>query len=192
MTVHPFIEAEKQGGHNVKRACELLKVSSTAFYARRTAVPSPRAARDAELTEKITEVHTRSRGSYGAPRVHAALHKDGEQCGRRRVARLMRQAGLEGRHRRRRRRTTIPDPRAAIRPDLVVRNFQPDPTARDVRWCGGITYIPTEEGWLYLATVIDIASPTASSAGPLRATCGPSWSPTRYGPPARPDVRTGP
>ncbi|MFC6059389.1 hypothetical protein ACFP50_29475 [Streptomyces pratens] len=67
MTVHPFIEAEKQGGHNVKRACELLKVSRTAFYARRTAVPSPRAARDAELTEKITEVHTRSRGSYGAP-----------------------------------------------------------------------------------------------------------------------------
>ncbi|MCX5421784.1 hypothetical protein [Streptomyces sp. NBC_00078] len=63
MTVHPFIEAEKHGGHSVKRACELLQVSRTAFYARRTAKPGPRAVRDAELTEKIAEVHERSRGS---------------------------------------------------------------------------------------------------------------------------------
>ncbi|WP_327381707.1 MULTISPECIES: IS3 family transposase [unclassified Streptomyces] len=158
MTVHPFIEAEKQSGHNVKRACELLKVSRTAFYARRTSAPGPRAARDAELTEQITAVHERSRGTYGAPRVHAVLKREGAECGRRRVARLMRAAGLQGRHRRRRHLTTIPDPRAATRPDLVVRDFQPDATALDTRWCGDITYIPTEEGWLYLATVIDIAS----------------------------------
>ncbi|WP_107490704.1 IS3 family transposase [Streptomyces sp. TLI_171] len=106
----------------------------------------------------MTEIHADSRGSYGAPRVHAQLQQSGDRCGRRRVARLMRQAGLEGRHRRRRHRTTIPDPRAATRPDLVLRDFQPDPTALDARWCGDITYIPTEEGWLYLATVIDIAS----------------------------------
>ncbi|WP_331730518.1 IS3 family transposase (plasmid) [Kitasatospora sp. NBC_00070] len=158
MTVHPFIEAEKLSGHNVKRACELLKVSRAAFYARRTATPGPRAVRDAELTEKITEVHEKSRGSYGAPRVHAVLRRDGERCGRRRVARLMRRSGLQGRHRRRGRRTTIPDPHAGIRPDLVLRDFQPDPGAVDTRWCGDITYIPTQEGWLYLATVIDIAS----------------------------------
>lgn len=158
MTVHPFIEAEKQAGHNVKRACELLQVSRAAFYARRTETPGPRAVRDAELTEKITKVHETSRGTYGAPRVHAALHRQGTTCGRRRVARLMRQAGLEGRHRRRRQRTTIPDPRAATRPDLVLRDFQPHPAALDARWCGDITYIPTDEGWLYLATVIDIAS----------------------------------
>ncbi|MFI9274874.1 IS3 family transposase [Kitasatospora sp. NPDC052896] len=158
MTVHPFIEAEKQAGHNVKRACELLQVSRTAFYTRRTAVPGPRAVRDAQLTEKITEVHAASHGSYGAPRVHATLQRDGERCGRRRIARLMRQAGLEGRHRRRRHRTTIPDPQAAARPDLVLRDFTPDPVALDARWCGDITYVPTEEGWLYLATVIDIAS----------------------------------
>ncbi|MGF1426124.1 IS3 family transposase [Kitasatospora sp. LaBMicrA B282] len=158
MTVHPFIEAEKQGGHNVKQACELLKVSRAAFYARRTAVPGPRAVRDAELTEKIADVHQASRGSYGAPRVHAALQRDGERCGRRRIARLMRRSGLQGRHRGRRQRTTIPDPHADARPDLVLRNFQPDPTALDTRWCGDITYIPTDDGWLYLATVIDIAS----------------------------------
>ena len=158
MTVHPFIEAEKQGGHNVKRACELLQVSRAAFYARRTAVPGPRAVRDAELTERIAEVHETSRGSYGAPRVHAALRREGTACGRRRVARLMRQAALQGRHRRRRQRTTIPDPQAGTRPDLVLRDFQPDPAALDTRWCGDITYIPTDQGWLYLATVIDIAS----------------------------------
>jgi len=70
----------------------------------------------------------------------------------------MRTAGLQGRHRRRRQLTTIPDPRAAIRRDLVVRTFAADPDGLDSRWCGDITYIPTQEGWLYLATVIDIAS----------------------------------
>ncbi|MFF4229743.1 transposase [Streptomyces sp. NPDC001820] len=78
--------------------------------------------------------------------------------GRRRIARLMRAAGLEGRYRRRRHLTTIPDPRAATRPDLILRQFGPDPAGVDTRWCGDITYVPTEEGWLYLATVIDIAS----------------------------------
>ena len=158
MTVHPFIEAEKQSGHNVKRACELLKVSRAAFYARRTAQPGPRAVRDAELTDQITAVHARSRGTYGAPRVHAALRNEGARCGRRRVARLMGRAGLVGAHRRRRHRTTVPDPNAATRPDLVLRDFQPDPQALDTRWCGDITYIATDQGWLYLATVIDIAS----------------------------------
>jgi hypothetical protein len=70
----------------------------------------------------------------------------------------MRAAGLQGRHRRRRHVTTIPDPTAAFRPDLIVRDFRPDRTGLDARWCGDITYVPTEEGWLYLATVIDIAS----------------------------------
>ncbi|MBT2368893.1 IS3 family transposase [Streptomyces sp. ISL-10] len=123
MTVHPFIEVEKRDGHNVKRACELLQVSRAAFFARRSGRPGPRAVRDAELTEKIAEVHENSRGTYGVPRVHAVLQRQGEDCGRRRIARLMRNAGLQGRHRRRRQLTTIPDPRAAARPDLVVRDF---------------------------------------------------------------------
>lgn len=110
MTVHPFIEAEKQAGHSVKRACELMKVSRTAFYARRSGLPGPRAVRDAELIEQIVEVHARSRGTYGAPRVHAVLKREGAGSGRRRVARLMRAAGLQGRHRRRRHVTTTPIP----------------------------------------------------------------------------------
>lgn len=96
MTVHPFIEAEKRAGHSVKRACELLKVSRTAFYARRAAKPGPRAVRDAELAEQIADVHTRSRGTYGVPRVHAVLKRAGAGCGRRRVARLMRAAWPAG------------------------------------------------------------------------------------------------
>jgi putative transposase len=156
--VHPFIEAEKQSGHNVKRACELLKVSRAAFYARRQGAPGPRAVRDGQLAARIAEVHRHSRGTYGAPRIHAVLQREGANCGRRRVARLMRAAGLQGRHRRRRQQTTITDPGAAVRPDLISREFQPDAAALDTRWCGDITYIPTQEGWLYLAVVIDIAS----------------------------------
>ncbi|MBW5248832.1 IS3 family transposase [Streptomyces sp. P01-B04] len=180
MTVHPFIEAEKRAGHSVTRACELLKVSRTAFYARRSGLPGPRAVRDDELTEQITEVHARSRGTYGAPRVHAVLAREGAGCGRRRVARRMRAAGLQGRHGRRRQAATIPDPTATFRPDLIVRHFQPDRTGLDTRWCGDITYIPTDEGWLYLATVIDIASrrvvgwantPTRRTRGPAHPSC---------------------
>ncbi|MEU8837321.1 DDE-type integrase/transposase/recombinase, partial [Streptomyces sp900116325] len=97
-------------------------------------------------------------GNLRCPRVHAALQRDGATWGHRRVARLMRAAGLAGRHRRRRHLTTVPDPRAATRPDLLGRDFQPDRTGLDSRWCGDITYVPTDEGWLYLANVIDIAS----------------------------------
>ncbi|KAB2347982.1 IS3 family transposase [Actinomadura rudentiformis] len=90
--------------------------------------------------------------------MHAALQQQDVRCGRRQVARLMRQYGLAGRHRRRRARTTIGDPRATNRPDLIERDFGPDPYALDRRWCGDITYLATQEGRLYLATVIDIAS----------------------------------
>ncbi|MFG2987279.1 IS3 family transposase [Streptomyces sp. NPDC048258] len=158
MTVDLFIEAEKQAGHNVKRACELMKVSRSAYYSRRSGAPGTRALRDAELTALINEVHTHSRGTYGAPRIHAVLARQGHACGRRRIARLMREAGVVGRHRRRGHRTTVPDPGAATRPDLVMRDFSADPHAVDTRWCGDITYIATGQGWLYLATVIDIAS----------------------------------
>ncbi|WP_441247944.1 IS3 family transposase [Kitasatospora sp. McL0602] len=158
MNVHPFIEAEKVGGHSVKRACELLQVSRAAFYTRRTGTVGPRRARDLELGDQIARVHQDSRGTYGAPRVHAALRRDGAACGRKRIARLMRVAGLKGRCPKRRQVTTVADPGAPSRPDLVRRDFTPNSDATDRRWCGDITYIATGEGWLYLATVIDIAS----------------------------------
>ncbi|SCD32700.1 Integrase core domain-containing protein [Streptomyces sp. BpilaLS-43] len=157
MTVDPFIEAEKRAGHIVKRTLELTKVSRSAYHQRRQAALGPEPA-NAELTLLISRVHAHSRGTYGAPRIHAALKPEGHSCGRRRVTRLMRAVAFKAATARRGHRTTIPDPRAGTRPDLVRRDFQPDFAAVDSRWCGDITCIPTGQGWLDLATGIDIAS----------------------------------
>ena len=157
MNVYPFIEAEKVQRHNVKRACQLLEVSRSAYYVHR-AGPCPRGRQDAELTERIVRVHDASAGTYGAPRVHAELKAQGHRHSRKRIARLMRAAGRHGRAPRRWRTTTIPDPAAPMRPDLIGRDFRVAPDRVNARWCGDITYINTWEGWLYLATVIDLAS----------------------------------
>jgi transposase InsO family protein len=158
VNLYLFIEAEKTQRHNVKRACELLEVSRAAYYAHRTAIPSARQRADEELTDRIRQAHQASKGRYGAPRIHAELRRRGHRHGRKRVARLMRAVGLCGRRPRRWRGTTIPDPAAAARADLIRRDFAVDAAAVNTRWCGDITYIWTWEGWLYLATVIDIAS----------------------------------
>jgi hypothetical protein len=158
VNVHPFIEAEKAQQRNVKRACELLEVSRAAYYAQRPGTPSARQVADAALTEQIRQAHQVSKDRYGAPRLHAALRRAGHHHGRKRVARLMRCAGLRGRTPRRWKKTTVPDPAAAARADLIRRDFTVNATAVNTRWCGDITYLPTWEGWLYLATVIDIAS----------------------------------
>lgn len=158
MNVYPFIEAEKQEQRNVKRACELLQVSRAAYYADRANGPSQREQDDAELTDAIEEVHRESKGRYGAPRIHAALHRAGRRHGKKRIARLMRAASIRGRTPKRWKKTTIADPAAAARADLVRRDFSVDASRLNARWCGDITYVPTWEGWLYLATVIDIAS----------------------------------
>jgi putative transposase len=155
--VHPFIEAEKAAGHGVARACRLLEVSRAAYYQRRTGVPSRRAAADAVLSARITGIHQESAGTYGSPRVHQVLRRDGAGCGKRRVARLMRAAGLEGRRKRRWRTTTIADPAAERARDLIQRDFAPSP-ATGCRYVGDITYIMTWQGWAYLATVIDLSS----------------------------------
>jgi putative transposase len=155
--VHPFIEAEKAAGHGAARACRLLEVSRAAYYQRRSGVPSRRAAADAAITRKITGIHEESKGTYGSPRVHQALRRQDVTCGRRRVARLMRAAGPEGRRKKRWRTTTIPDPAAERARDLIQRDFAPRP-GTDRRYAGDITYIMTREGWAYLATVIDLSS----------------------------------
>jgi transposase InsO family protein len=155
---YPFIEAEKAQRRNVKRACELLKVSRSAYYAARGSRPSGRAAQDAELATQVKRVHGESKGRYGSPRVHAALRSQGLRHSRKRVARLMRAQGLQGRAAKRWKKTTIADPAAAARADRIRRDFTADAAKVNTRWCGDITYIATWEGWLYLATVIDIAS----------------------------------
>ena len=157
MTVDPFIEAEEVAGHSVQNACRLLEVSRAAYYQRRNGVPSRREVTDAELLEQIAAIHTESKGTYGSPRIHKELGQRQVACGRRRVTRLMRLAGLEGRCKKRWRKTTVADPDAELARDLIQRHFGPCAEI-DRRYVGDITYIATWEGWAYLATVIDLAS----------------------------------
>ena len=157
MKLHSFIEAEKVAGRSVNHACGLLEVSRAAYYQRRNGEASMREVTDAELTKKITAVHEESKGTYGSPRVHRELRDRGFSCGKRRVTRLMRIAGLEGRFKKRWRKATVVDPDAERALDLIQRHFGPC-TEIDRRYVGDITYIATWEGWAYLATVIDLAS----------------------------------
>ena len=159
MNVYPFIEAERVERSNARRACVMLEVSRAAYYGWARQIPSARQSSDEALLAKIKDIHTASRGTYGSPRVHAQLRNDGQACGRKRVARLMRHNSIVGRCKRRFRRTTIADPDAATTAvDLVKRSFVPDANEIDRLWCSDVTYIRTWEGWLYLATVIDVAS----------------------------------
>jgi transposase InsO family protein len=153
----PFIEAEKIAGRSIIRCFRLFKVSRAAYYQRRNGVPSKRKQQDEELTATITEIHTVSKGTYGVPRVHAELGHRDHKVGRRRVRRLMAAADLEGKTKRRWRKTTIPDPEAEKAKDLIQRDFAPCEEL-DRRYVGDITYIWTIAGWAYLATVIDLAS----------------------------------
>jgi putative transposase len=152
---YQFIVSEK-ATYGVARLCRVLGVARSAFY-QWLAGPSARTVADAALTERIGAIHAASRGTYGAPRIHAELRLGhGVRVGRKRVARLMRDQGLVGAHRRRRRGLTKPDPAAAPVPDLLGRDFTA--TIPGSRLVGDITYLPTLEGWLYLGSVIDLAT----------------------------------
>ncbi len=156
--IYGLVEAEK-ANHGVGTMCRVLKVSKSGYYGWRGRPPSVRARADAALTERIGRVHRDSRETYGAPRVHAELRSCGFRCGRKRVARLMRKAGLVGCGGRRRRvRTTRAGTaeRAPAAPDLVKRNFTPGAPNR--LWVADITYARSWEGWLYLAFVLDAYS----------------------------------
>jgi putative transposase len=150
-----FIDAEK-ARFPVSLLCKIVGVSKSGYYAWKNRAPSKRSREDAVLKEKIREVYQRSRETYGYPRVHAELRALGVSCGRRRVARLMRRAGLRGCMRGKKKRTTRRDPRAVPAPDLVKRDFRA--TAPDKLWTADITYLKTDEGFLYLAFVLDVYS----------------------------------
>ena len=143
-----------QAVYRVQTMCHLLEVSTSGYYAWRDRPPSKRAQEDAALTKRIEEIHARSRGTYGVPRVHAELLAEGAApISRKRVARLMRAAGLRGVTRRKWITTTVRDGETATTPDLVERNFRaPGPNQL---WVSDITYIPTWEGFLFLAVVLD-------------------------------------
>lgn len=151
-----LIDAEKTH-HAVSTLARVLGVSREGYYAwRRRGGQSARTRADHTLTTKITAVHGASRATYGAPRVHADLTAAGVHVGRKRVARLMAQAGLQGAHRRRRVSLTRRDRAAHLPPDLVGRHFTA-PAPNRV-WTADVTYVPTAQGWLYLAVVLDLYS----------------------------------
>ncbi len=146
-----------QAEHAVHRMCELLGVSTSGYYAWLGRPASVRDLEDRELTETIREIWEESDQTYGAPRVHAELVDDyGIQVGRKRVARLMAAAGIQGVSRRRWVRTTVRDDTTRPAPDLVQRQFTA--TAPNQVWVADITCIATGEGWLYLAAVQDMWS----------------------------------
>ena len=155
MTVYRFVERER-AAHHLTTLCRVLGVSPGGYRAWSDRSPSARVTADAALSELIRAIHARSRGTYGAPRIHAQLRADGRSVGRKRVARLMRSAGLVGVHRRRRTRSTRSTGRTLTAPDLVRRDFSA--TGPDRLWVTDITYLPTAAGFLYLAAIVDVWS----------------------------------
>jgi len=155
VTVYEFVEREK-AHHAVRALCRVLGVSPSGYYAWRTREPSARVRADECLAAQVVTIHRASRGTYGAPRIHAELAAAGTGCGRKRVARLMRRAGLVGCHRRRAFKTTRRNPAAEPAPNLVARAFTA--SAPDRLWVADLTYVPTGEGFLYVAVVLDVFS----------------------------------
>jgi putative transposase len=159
MTRYRCVDAQKAAGFPVAAACQAAGVTRSAYYAwttRATQGPSDHELEEARLVAEIRRIHARSGGTYGVPRMHAELRRRGWAANHKRVERLMRCHGIVGYRPRRRRSLTKPDAGAAPAPDLLGRLF--DPEQPDVAWCGDVTWIPTQEGWLYLASVIDLAS----------------------------------
>ena len=134
--------------------CRRLSVSPSGFYAWRRRGPSPRAVADERLRTRIKAHNAASGGTYGSPRIRSDLQAEGTSISRRRVARLMREQGLQGRRKRRFRTTTVVHPSQPAAPNLLKRRFSVP--APDVGWVCDISYVRTWEGWLYVAVVIDL------------------------------------
>ena len=153
------VDDQKAAGFPVIAACQAAGVSTSGYYdwsARVAAGPTEREIAEADLVELMREIFDASDGNYGVPRMHRELRRAGLTINEKRVRRLMRRHGMAGRFRRRRCRTTFPGPDGYVIPDLVGRLF--DPGAPNQAWCQDITYIATGEGWLYLASVLDLGS----------------------------------
>jgi len=150
-----FIATEK-ATFPIRLLCRTLHVSRAGFYAWHGRAPSPRARADARLGLEITTIHAESRQRYGSPRIHAELRDRGCRTGRKRVARLMRVRKLAARRRRRFRVTTQSRHPFPVAPNVLARQFAR--AAPDQAWVTDITYIPTGEGWLYLAVILDLYS----------------------------------
>jgi putative transposase len=139
--------------HSIATMSRVLEVSRSGFYAWAGRRPSRRAREDSELGQRIQNIHEQSRGTYGAPRIHAELAASGMHVGRKRVARLMRGNGIRGVCRRKWTTTTVRDRTPVVAPDLVKRDFRAQ--GPNQLWVADITYVPTWSGFLYLAVVLD-------------------------------------
>jgi putative transposase len=138
------------------RMCQVLEVSENGYYNWRKRGKSKRKQEDEELAERIEDAYQQHGGKYGSPRIHAALKTQGVYCGRKRVARLMREKDLYAKRKRRKARTTNSHHRFPIAPNLLERNFAAN--APNKKWVADITYIETREGWLSLSGVLDTYS----------------------------------
>ena len=154
MTRYRCVDSQKAEGFTVTAACDAADVSTSGYYEwvnRQHRPPTSTEVDESELVERITTLFDESDGTYGVPLMARALRNEGLNVNRKRVSRLM-----AGRAYRRRVRTTIPAGEEFFIPDLVGRAFAPGPA--DAGWCQDITYIPTGEGWLYMASVLEIGS----------------------------------
>jgi putative transposase len=159
VTRYRWVAARKADGFPISMACRVADVSRQAFgdwRAREAAGPTAAEVAEAELVAQIRQVHGEFDGIYGEPRITTELARRGRPVNHKRVERLMRLHQIVGVHKPARVRTTIPAEGAPPLPDLIGRCF--DPGAPDVAWVGDITYVPTGEGWLYLASVLDLGS----------------------------------
>lgn len=144
-----------QNEYSIADLCLALQVTRSGYHAWAARAPGPRAQADAALLPLIAQAHQESRQTYGRPRITHWLHQQGQRCGHMRVARLMRQLGLSPHHRRRFRPQSLTDSNhdLPVAPNLLKRR---EPTVQpDAVWVADITYVPTDEGWLYVAGVLD-------------------------------------
>lgn len=155
MSRYRFI-AEQRGKHSVRQMCAVLDVSASGFYDWLKRKPSRRSQANSVFSQRIRQVHAESRQTYGYLRVHAELRASGERVGKHRVARLMRQLELKTKGRRRFRSTTQREESHRRAPNLLKGDFKAN--GRNDKWLSDITYIPTDEGWLYLAGIQDAFS----------------------------------
>lgn len=141
---------------SIERMSEVLKVSRGGYYDFLKSEPSNRTKSNKELLVKIKEIYQESRGTYGSPRIHAELLANRCNCSRKRVSRLMRTAGIQAKMKKKFKVTTKNNPKAKAAPNLLRQDFTA--TMPNQRWVADITYIATDEGWLYLAAIIDLFS----------------------------------
>ncbi len=151
---------QEKATYEITFMCEVLKIKRAGYYAwlARRATPGPRAARRARLRVRVKELFDASNATSGARRIQADLDTEGEHASLWLIGQLMAEQDLVAVQPRSKKRTTIPAEDAAVRPDLIRRRFAPDQWAPGQACVGDITYLRTSEGWLYLATVIDLAT----------------------------------